>query len=405
LQFVMTNDNQTSSGHLLEYILAFTHLLREMGVDVSPGQALDLVRALDHVPITSREDFRATACCTLIRRHEDLPLFDAAFDFFWRTPSFDPLMLAIPKVKVPSRPLRLPKRQRDPGAGEGTEEREEQRKVEFLLSYSAGEALRTKDFGMFSWEEVQACKELLRELVWRIEPRKTRRRRPTARGRQLDMRRVLRRNLRYGGEPLELAWREVRRRQRPLVVLCDISGSMDRYSRILLQFVHTISNGLRDVETFVFGTRLTRITRLLRQRDIDDAIDAVSKQVLDWSGGTRIGTTLKNFNYIWARRVLGHGAVVLLISDGWDRGDPQLLSREMARLQRSCHRLIWLNPLLGGRDYQPLTQGMQAALPYVDDFLPVHNLLSLEELGAHLSSLGSQRPERRQRPIQVIVQT
>ncbi len=174
---------------------------------------------------------------------------------------------------------------------------------------------------------------------------------------------------------------------------------MDRYSRILLQFVHTISNGLRDVEAFVFGTRLTRITRMLRERDIDDAVAEVSKHVLDWSGGTRIGAALKEFNFVWGRRVLGRGAVVLLISDGWDRGDPELLSREMARLQRSCHRLIWLNPLLGSRDYQPLTQGMQAALPYVDDFLPVHNLLSLEQLGAKLSALGSARPARKQRPL------
>jgi uncharacterized protein with von Willebrand factor type A (vWA) domain len=187
--------------------------------------------------------------------------------------------------------------------------------------------------------------------------------------------------LRYGGVPLELTWREVRTRQRPLVVLCDISGSMDRYSRILLQFVHTISDGLRDVETFVFGTRLTRITRLLREKDIDDAIAAVGKQVVDWSGGTRIGEAIKDFNYLWGRRVLGRGAVVMLISDGWDRGDAKLLSREMSRLQRSCHRLIWLNPLLGSPGYQPLTQGMQAALPHVDDFLPVHNLASLEQLG------------------------
>jgi uncharacterized protein len=367
-------------------------------VDVSPGQALELVRALDYVPITNREDFRGAARATLIRRREDLPLFDTAFAYFWRTSSNDPLALAIPTVKVPARPLRLPRRPRDDDARKDSSQTEEQETIEFLISYSASEALRTKDFGTFSWEEVQACKALLKDLLWRVEPRKTRRKRPTMRGRQIDMRRVLRRNLRYGGEPIELAWREVRMRQRPLVVLCDISGSMDRYSRILLQFVHTISNGLRDVETFVFGTRLTRITRLLRERDIDDAIDMVSKQVHDWSGGTRIGDTLKTFNYTWGRRVLGHGAVVLLISDGWDRGDPQLLGREMARLQRSCHRLIWLNPLLGGRDYQPLTQGMQASLPYVDDFLPIHNLLSLEQLGKHMSSLGDRRPARKQRP-------
>jgi uncharacterized protein with von Willebrand factor type A (vWA) domain len=395
------SDNQSQSGHILEHILAFTHLLRAMGVEVSPGQALDLVRALEYAPLTSREDFRGAARCTLIRRHEDLPLFDAAFAFYWRNRTLDAMGLLLPKVDAPAKPLRLPRRPQQPGAEgrEGENDKDEKKETEILLSYSASEALRQKDFGTFTWEEVQACKALLRELSWRIEPRKTRRKRSTPRGRQLEMRRVLRRNLRYGGEPIELTWREPRTRQRPLVVLCDISGSMERYSRILLQFVHTISDGLRDVETFVFGTRLTRITRLLREKDIDDAIAAVSKQVLDWSGGTRIGEALKDFNFAWGRRVLGRGAVVLLISDGWDRGDPKLLGREMTRLQHSCHRLIWLNPLLGSPGYQPLTQGMQAALPNVDDFLPVHNLASLEQLGEKLSALGGGRPERKQRPL------
>lgn len=393
-----TAEQLIPQGHLMSHVLAFVHLLRSTGIKVSTEQTLDLARALEYVPMTARADFRATACCTLICRREDLPVFDAAFEFYWRSQSgFDPLMMAIPVVKVPPKPLRLPRRPRQQGAGQQDSEEEREEKVGFTLTFTAAETLRTKDFGSFSYEEVQSCKELLRNLEWRIEPRRTRRRRPTSRAGSIDMRRLMRRNLRYGGDPLELTYREPRQRQRPLVVLCDISGSMDRYSRILLQFVHTISNGLRDVEAFVFGTRLTRITRLLRERDIDEAIAAVSKQVVDWSGGTRIGDAIKQFNYSWARRVLGRGPVVMVISDGWDRGDPQVLGREMARLQRSCHRLIWLNPLLGNPRYQPLTQGIQAALPYVDDFLPVHNLLSLEQLGAKLATLGERRPERRQR--------
>ncbi len=385
------------SNHLLEHVIAFSHLLRSMGIDVGPGQTLDLVEALRFAPITNREDFRSAARCTLISRREDLPLFDAAFAFYWRTASNDPVMLALPQVKVPGRALRLPRRPSASASrneGDGKDKREEQT---LTLTYSANELLRTKDFGAFTWEEVQACKTLLKDLTWRIEERRTRRNRPSHTGRRIDMRRVLRRNLRYGGEPIDLAWREVRTKRRPLVVLCDISGSMERYSRILLQFVHTISSGLHDVESFVFGTRLTRITRLLRQRDIDDAIGEVSKQVVDWSGGTRIGETLKEFNFRWGRRVLGRGAVVMIISDGWDRGEPDLLSREINRLQRSCHRLIWLNPLLGSPGYQPLTRGIQAALPFVDDFLPVHNLVSLEQLGEKLSTIGERRPQRRQR--------
>jgi uncharacterized protein len=391
-------------GHLLSHVLAFGYLLREMGLAVSPGQMLDLITALDHAALARREDFRAAARCILVLRREDLPLFDAAFEFFWRNltgQELDGQLLAeiLPTTRLPrERQLRLPRR--PPAEQAQSAPEREEIGFEVLLTYSPGEALRRKDFAQFTWEEVRACQDLLKHMAWQIDERPTRRHRPARRGRQLDFRRTLRGNLRYGGEALRLAWRETRRERRPIVVLCDISGSMERYSRILLQFVHAISGGLRDVESFVFGTRLTRITRSLHQRDIDDAVDIVAKQVVDWSGGTRIGDAIKSFNYRWSRRVLGRGPIVLLISDGWDRGDPALLSRELGRLQRSCHRLIWLNPLLGDADYQPLTLGMQAALPHIDDFLPIHNLASLDQLGEHLAQLGARRPPRRQQKSQ-----
>jgi uncharacterized protein with von Willebrand factor type A (vWA) domain len=389
----------SAGGHLLQHVLAFVHLLRATGVKVSNGQTLDLARALDVVPITSRDDFRGAARSTLICRHEDLPLFDAAFSFYWRTGSeFDPSMLAIPLLRSKTRALRLPPRPRGGSDGDGTPRDEREERVGTTLTFSAVENLRHKDFGQFSHDEVQQCRALLRRMSWRIEPRRTRRRRPARRGSALDLRRMFRRNMRFGGEPLEIRRRAPRLRPRPLVVVCDISGSMDRYSRVLLQFCHAISAGMRHVEAFVFGTRLTRITRLLRHRDIDDAVSLVSKQVVDWSGGTRIGDAVKSFNFVWGRRVLGRSPVVLLISDGWDRGDPALLGGELARLQRSCHRLIWLNPLLGSPGYQPLTRGMQAALPHIDDFLPVHNLISLEQLAERLATLSATRPERRQTP-------
>ncbi|NNJ11805.1 VWA domain-containing protein [Chloroflexales bacterium ZM16-3] len=388
-------------GQLMTHLLAFGYLLREMGVAVSPGQMLVLIDALDYVSITRREDFRAAARATLVLRREDLPLFDMAFEFFWRkaagaSPESELMMMAIPQMRIPRRQLRLPKRRPEDAEAEQPPE-DQKEKLDIQLTYSRSEALRTKDFGQFSWEEVQACKELIRRMRWRIEDRPNRRRRPDRGGRTLDMRRTLRQNMRYGGEPITLAWRETQREPRPLVVICDISGSMERYSRILLQFVHAISSSVGDVESFVFGTRLTRITRQLRHKDIDDSIDAVTKHVRDWSGGTRIGDAVREFNYRWGRRVLGRGPVVLLISDGWDRGDPATLSHEMDRLQRSCHRLIWLNPLLGSPGYEPLTLGMQAALPFVDDFLPVHNLVSLEQLGAKLSTLGKTPTVRRAR--------
>jgi uncharacterized protein with von Willebrand factor type A (vWA) domain len=239
---------------------------------------------------------------------------------------------------------------------------------------------------------------LIQRMRWQIEERLQRRQRPARRGRSLDLRRTMHQSRRMGGLPIRLVMRQRRTAPRPLVVICDISGSMERYARILLQFVHTLSGGLGSVESFVFGTRLTRITRQLRHRDLDDALDAVSRQVVDWSGGTRIGEAIKQFNYVWGRRVLGRGPVVLLISDGWDRGDPDLLQHEIDRLQHSCHRLVWLNPLLGSPGYEPLTLGMQAALPYIDDFLPVHNLISLEQLGLHLNRLALRAPLRRRRP-------
>jgi uncharacterized protein with von Willebrand factor type A (vWA) domain len=202
--------------------------------------------------------------------------------------------------------------------------------------------------------------------------------------------------MKQGGVPLDLKWRERKERMRPLVLICDISGSMDRYSRLLLRFVHALEHGLDAVEVFVFGTRLTRITRELRKKNVDQAIADVVSSVDDWSGGTRIGESIKFFNYKWSRRVLRSGATVVVISDGWDRGDPQLLGTEMARLQRSCRRVIWLNPLLGAPGYQPLTQGIRASLPYVDHFLPIHNLKSMEALAKLLGAVEDTQPVRRQ---------
>lgn len=230
-------------------------------------------------------------------------------------------------------------------------------------------------------------KRLMSELVWQLGERRTRRQRP-GQGSRLDLRRTLRRSLMRGGEVIEWARRERRHKPRALVILADISGSMERYTRLLLHFIYSLTGGLdQRVEAFLFGTRLTYVSRHMRDRNVERALSDVSRSVSDWSGGTRIGESLEDFNFNWARRVLGSGAVVLLISDGWDRGEPGLLEREMARLARSCYRLIWLNPLLGSPAYEPLTRGMQAALPYVDDFLPVHNLASLEELAAHLARI------------------
>ncbi len=401
----MSTESETPSGNLLHNLILFGRLLRGLGLDVNPGRMIDLVHALKHIEVGRKPDFYHAARSLLVHRREDLPLFDQAFELFWRKPpeaGWVTVELGLLNQRRRSRrPLVTPPPLRDseqtPQEGESQPQSDQPPILQVTVTYSDREVLRRKDFSELTGEELTAIKQLMAELVWQLGERRTRRRQP-GRGQLLDLRRTVRRNLRYGGEVLIWARREPKFKPRPLVVLADISGSMERYTRLLLHFIYSLTAGLdQPVEAFVFSTRLTRITRQLRDRDVDRALREVSLAVPDWSGGTRIGESLKIFNFEWGRRVLGRGSVVLLISDGWDRGDVDLLRREMARLQRSCRRLIWLNPLLGSPEYEPLTRGMQAALPYVDDFLPVHNLASLEDLAGRLSELD----ERRHRQVRV----
>ena len=383
------------AGHFLHNLLLFGRVLRGVGLDVNPGRMIDLVQALDHINLGARADFYFAARSLLVHRHEDLALFDEAFTQFWRPPSsgwLAGLPLAGPRrrtEKLQVVPPALDPRAEPPGNDHGGEDAPPV--IEAMRAYSAQEALRRKDFSELTADEYAAIKALINGLQWRLGDRRTRRQRP-GHGERLDLRRTLRRNLKYGGQVLEWSFREPKLKPRPLVLLADISGSMERYTRLLLHFVYSLCFALsQPVEAFVFGTRLTRITHPLQHKDVEQALREVSHSVRDWSGGTRIGEALKDFNFHWGRRVLGRGAVALIISDGWDRGDPALLRHEMARLQRTSYRLIWLNPLLGSPSYEPLTRGIQAALPYIDDFLPVHNLASLEDLAEHLATLDQRR--------------
>jgi uncharacterized protein with von Willebrand factor type A (vWA) domain len=257
-------------------------------------------------------------------------------------------------------------------------------------TYSSQSALRNKDFAQMTGEELDMAQAIMAQFPHSLGLRRTRRY-ESGKGALLDARRAFRLNMRYAGEPIEQPTRRRRLKPRPLVLICDISGSMERYTRILLHFVHTLANNLYQVESFVYSTDLTHITHPIRQKSVDLALRDVGQRVRDWGGGTRTGDAIRTFNYRWARRVLGRGAVVLLITDGWDRGDPELLRAEMARLQRNCHHLIWLNPLLGAPEYEPLTRGAQAMLPYVDDFLPVRNLANLETIMRQLHTLDWKR--------------
>ena len=266
-----------------------------------------------------------------------------------------------------------------------------------IRTWSDVGGLADKDFAEFTVDEMMRARLALERLVWRPGERRTRRWIP-GRGSRVDLRRALARSLRTGGDVITLPRRTRRVRPRPIVLLCDVSGSMERYSRMLLHFAHALTRRQRRVEAFLFSTGLTRITMQLRARRITEAVSAVAKAVPDWSGGTRIGAAIRQFHQQWTRRALRGGPVVLLISDGWDRGDPEVLRTQVARLQRSCHRLIWLNPLIGTVGYEPLTRGLQAALPFVDDFLPARTLTNLADLALHLNTLSAGRSQRTGRP-------
>ncbi len=376
---------------LVPRLSAFARLLHDAGLEAGPRRLTDATRALTFIDLKQQSDFRNALRSVFVSRKEDLPTFEAAFDIFWAPP--DPRM---PAGIIPgrSRALPLPPDRAQIWANalglNSSQMNRERAPAEFPASssgYSAEELLRHKDFDEMTWAETEQVRRLLEQAPWRVAERRTRRLRPSRSG-HIDLRRSARHAIRSSGELMRLFRRKPRVRRRPVVLICDVSGSMERYSRLLMIFAHAIARR-EDLEAFVFSTRLTRITRLLRYRDLDRALDSVSKGVHDFSGGTRIGDALSDFNRRWARRVLGHGAVVVIISDGWDRGDPAHLSAELMHLRRSAHRLIWLNPLLGSEGYEPLTRGMAAALPYCDDFLAAHNVQALDDLGRLLAGLDS----------------
>lgn len=387
------------SGALLHNLLLFGRILRRLGLHVDPGSMIDLVTAVQFVEIGRRSDFYFAARGLLVQRREDIPRFDEAFEFFWRSRGRELTSLdlrALGEQRRFKRPKFQPSplREVSPTEAQGGNASDRPPIIEATLTYSDREVLRQKDFGELTAEELTAVQRLMAEIVWRIRDRRTRRLRP-GHGRLLDLRRTIRRNLKYGGEVFSWAEREPKIKPRPLVIIADVSGSMERYTRLLLLFTYGLAKALEQkVEAFVFSTRLTRITHQLKQRNLDRALREVARAVPDWSGGTRIGDALRVFNFDWGRRVLGHGALTLVISDGWDRGDVNLLRSEIARLQRNSRRLIWLNPLLGSPEYEPLTRGIQTALPYIDDFLPVHNLASLEDLAEFMANISERRPQR-----------
>jgi hypothetical protein len=371
--------------------MRFGRLLRRAGLEVEPGQTATFVRALLLLGLDRRGDVRAAGGAIFVRRREDRPLYEAAFDLFWRRrtgPGDSGIVL--PRLRQSSRGATA--------AGASGDERERDGEPLPALrpeAASAQELLRSADFATLTPAETRDAQAMIEALRPRLPVRRARRTRLDRAGHRPAMRSMLRRSLGSGGEALRWRWLRRTERPRPIVLVCDISGSMERYCRFMLRFAQALQRSGAPVEVFVFGTRLTRITRQLRVRSPDEALRRVAGRVVDWSGGTRIGESLHQLNQRWVRRAVRSGAVVLLMSDGWERGDPALLAREMATLRRSCHRLLWIDPLAARPGFEPVTVGLRAALPHVDELVPAASVASLTELAERLGRLTTETRKTR----------
>ncbi len=367
-------------------IIDFCRVLREREMLVTPSEVIDAIRTADIVDLTDRQEFKTALRSVLTARPEDIPLHDATFDEYWRTRLAE----------------RLEEQRGDDAAGEDADGQgeelpqpqaaeaeaanadEDEDGLDMPL-YSPVEVLAGRDFSTFVPDEMQDIARAILLVARRLATRESRRYRSTQRGHAIDLRRTLRRNIKYGGTVVELAKKKRKIRKPKIVLICDVSRSMDTYSKFLLQFIYALQNTLGRVESFVFSTRLTRVTEYFRASDIYTALERIAREVPDWSGGTRIGESLKVFNHEWALRMVNQHTIVLIMSDGLDTGDASVLEYEMELIQRRAARVIWLNPLLGNEDYRPLARGMSAALPHVNLFASAHNLASLQALGKYLA--------------------
>lgn len=385
-----------TGGRLPENILYFARTLRDAGLKLGPSSVVDAVRAVEAAGLGDRDDLYWTLHCVFVTRKEDHPVFDEAFKLFWRSRDLVEKMISMfSPMANPSEPAEKPKAGQSRVAealfqdnGEKETQEKPELEIDASFSMSAKEVLREKDFAQMSAAEFAHARSEIQDLRLPVDRIKTRRFRPSNKGQVFDARAVMRKSMSTGGDLILPSFKEPRTVQPPLVVLADISGSMSQYTRVFLHFLHALTDKRKRVHTFLFGTRLTNVTRALRNKDPDEALDDVADQVVDWEGGTRIGATLHEFNRQWGRRVLGQGAVVLLITDGLERAADEhemaQLAKEMERLQKSCRRLIWLNPLLRFDGFEPRAAGVRTMLPFVDDFRTVHSLNSLGDICAAL---------------------
>jgi uncharacterized protein len=380
-----------SEGRLAENIIYFARALRAAGIPVGPGAVMDALTAVRVAGVGMREDFYWTLHAVFVNRHEHSVLFDQAFRIFFRRRGYLDKLLAAMLPQAPPRQEEQPKagaRRIEEALFAGMPEQERAKPEEerdATLTVSDRELLQRKDFAQMTAAEIAAAKEAIKRLVLSLDEVKTRRLAPSRHGHIVDIRRTLRASLKAGGAVIDLKYLGPRRKAPPIVALLDISGSMSQYTRLFLHFLHAVTDARKRVHTFLFGTRLTNVTRALARKDPDEALAAVSASVADWSGGTRIATSLRAFNRQWARRVLTQGAIVLLITDGLERDGGERLEFEIDRLHRSCRRLIWLNPLLRFEGFEPKAKGIRSMLPHVDELRPIHNLESMTQLVRALS--------------------
>ncbi|MEZ4293891.1 MAG: VWA domain-containing protein [Polyangiaceae bacterium] len=388
-----------SEGALALNVLHFARVLRAAGLPIGTAAVLDALRALTVIDATRKDDFRACLRAVLVHRHEHETLFDEAFRLFFRDPfgAEEAMSALLPRAPpAPDRPdvsRRVAEALHPQGTPRPAEPPKELVEIEVALVATDEERLQTRDFEEMSAEELRLAREAVSKMRFFVEPVPVRRTRPARTG-EVDLRATLRAALRGGGRDIPLRFRRRREQPPPVCVLCDISGSMGRYTEMLLRFLHVLVNQRERVFAFLFGTRLTNVTRALRHRDADVALRKCGLEVQDWAGGTRIGASLDEFNRRWSRRVLGQGAIVLLITDGLDREAAEGLPEAADRLHRSCRRLVWLNPLLRFEGFEPRAGGIRALLPHVDDFRPAHNLQSLEQLAGILAAPSPRREDR-----------
>lgn len=382
----------SDAGVLAENVIGFVRLLRAAGMQLGPEKSIDALQALQTVGLDRRDDFHHALKAVLLSRHEQSELFEQAWQLYWRDPrragaQLESLLeqlggaLKRPASAAKPVPQRLAQVLWPQARRPETDEAPPELQIDATQTVSARELFQSRDFASMTPQELQQARKLVSRLRLQWPLLRTRRYQPKAEGGRFDARASMRHLLRSDPALTPLRWRAPRMREPTLVILCDISGSMESYTRMLLHFIHAVTNDRSRVHSFLFGTRLTNITRALRDRDVDVALARVANTVQDWSGGTRIAACLHQFNQRWGRRLLGQGAMVLLITDGLDSDDAEQLGREMQRLARSCRTLLWLNPLLRFPGYEALTAGAQAMLPHVSAMLPVHDLSSLQALG------------------------